>query len=114
MKPGKEEQNNDDEDANDDYDTILQSHCLTVWLLFFMPYRECILCLRNYLPVAGFCFADSHSYRGFRVLDEGLATVWNAKNPSRVIVAGDRILEVNGESISPEDWNVDAVLTAHV
>jgi len=37
------------------------------------------------------------------VLDEGLATVWNANNPSRVIVAGDRILEVNGEAISPED-----------
>eukprot|EP00434_Breviolum_minutum_P033507 symbB.v1.2.029651.t1/scaffold3275.1/size59885/3 len=37
------------------------------------------------------------------VLDEGLATVWNANNPSRVIVAGDRILEVNGESMSPED-----------
>lgn len=44
------------------------------------------------------------------MLDEGLATVWNANNPSRVIVAGDRILEVNGESMSPEDWkNVDTV-----
>ena len=43
------------------------------------------------------------------MLDEGSATVWNANNPSRVIVAGDRILEVNGESMSPEDWNVDTV-----
>ena len=70
---------------------IFQSYCLTVLAFVF-------------LLTSGFCFAALHSHRGVRVLDEGLATVWNAKNPSRVIVAGDRILEVNGESMSPEDW----------
>lgn len=39
-----------------------------------------------------------------RVLEDGLATVWNINNPTRVIAAGDRILEVNGEALSPEDW----------
>jgi hypothetical protein len=38
-----------------------------------------------------------------RVLEDGLATVWNINNPTRVIAAGDRILEVNGEALSPED-----------
>ena len=38
-----------------------------------------------------------------RVLEDGLATTWNASNPTRPIAAGDRILEVNGEALSPED-----------
>lgn len=38
-----------------------------------------------------------------RVLEDGLTTEWNAKNPTRAITAGDRILEVNGEVLSPED-----------
>ncbi|CAK9058749.1 unnamed protein product [Durusdinium trenchii] len=37
------------------------------------------------------------------VLADGLATDWNAKNPTRRITAGDRILEVNGEALPPED-----------
>lgn len=37
------------------------------------------------------------------VLEDGLATVWNINNPTRVIAAGDRILEVNGEALSPEE-----------
>ena len=38
-----------------------------------------------------------------RVLEDGLSTVWNINNPTRAIAAGDRILEVNGEALSPED-----------
>ena len=53
-------------------------------------------CHRELCPVV---FCDGP----LRVLEDGLTTIWNINNPTRVIAAGDRILEVNGEALSPED-----------